>query len=181
LQYRWSHLTGYGDIKFVDTSQGIPPITDPYGFILLPDGSLVFPPNYPPFAAVTLDSMMKDAQTGKFKDFAAMDKDLAQQYEAFADLVLKDHVQLVFVLMPFHADFYQHFNETDQYKILPATEYYFRQIAAQRKIPVVGSFDVHNVACDPTGFWDSDHVKEPCVETMMKNDNTLQNITNALH
>ena len=60
-------------------------------------------------------------------------------------------------LPPYHPLAYEGIIVNEQYKIIKEVEAYFRQLAYQKKIKIVGSYSSNDAKCNNTDFIDALH------------------------
>jgi len=97
---------------------------------------------------------------------------LDQNYIDVINALVKDYLarggKLVFYLAPFHPKFYELMISDDKYEIVEDVEIYFRQLAKNYAIPVVGSFDPVRLSLSENDFYDGMHLKRSATENLFR-------------
>lgn len=88
----------------------------------------------------------------------------------FLDEVKKDNVKIIFFLPPFHPLTYRAVVDDPRCHFEIEAEAYFRQIAHDKGIEVVGSYDPAKYHLDNNAFYDSIHPKRSAVESVFKQE-----------
>jgi len=93
---------------------------------------------------------------------------LDQNYINTINALVKDYLdhggKLVFYLAPFHPKFYELMINNEKYKIVSDAEIYFRTLAKNHDIPVVGAFDPAKLSLSGNDFYDGMHLKRSATE-----------------
>jgi len=98
--------------------------------------------------------------------FAVLDPEAQKELEAFLRFLLRQHVQVLLVLPPFHPALRDALGSTLN-SAITAAEHYFTSLAGRYNLPIVGSYDPSRSACDETEFIDGAHPKESCMARIL--------------
>lgn len=105
------------------------------------------------------------------RDFDGISPVLQQQFELFLDEMQADGVQVALFLSPYHNDYYRHMAaQADNYREILGVEELVRGIAAQRGIPVVGSYDPEQCGLTIFDFYDGMHCSSESVARFYPRD-----------
>jgi len=88
---------------------------------------------------------------------AELDEDRKRCLEAFVDYLRSEKVELVFYLAPFHPTTYDVLMHSDYRSTLLRAETYFRDMAHDKGVTVVGSYDPQETSCAKEDFFDGYH------------------------
>lgn len=99
---------------------------------------------------------------GNFK----IEPDAAQTLGLFVELAMKEGVQIIFFLSPFHPQSYSRIVE--KYPIVNQAEEMYTGIAFEKKLILLGSFDPAKSACLSSEFYDGMHPKPICLKKVVK-------------
>jgi hypothetical protein len=87
----------------------------------------------------------------------------------FLDKFKNDHVEMVFVLMPYHPIVYNRIKGDKKYNNVIESEVYFRKLADRYHSKCFGSFDSGILKLDGSYFYDGMHLNEKGVRKVLKN------------
>ncbi|HPS02546.1 MAG TPA: hypothetical protein PLA90_13495 [Candidatus Sumerlaeota bacterium] len=124
---------------------------------LFADGSRVFRRN-PRRSQEVIDIAAAQSRSGYFEGYTAFDPLLMNLFERLVTQMLKDKVQVVFVLLPFHPLVYDRIAHDERYSRVIEAESYFRKFAKQNGIPVYGSYNPRAIGIQNTDFLDDLHL-----------------------
>ena len=133
--------------------------------VLLPDGSILWSQDHKNI--FTPERARREAN--KFAEAAINDppKIDAKGVAAFGkvlDFLQQKGVKVYFVQPPFNPVFYDRVQDTDYMKGLNRLDDLTRRIAAERGIPVFGSFNPHEVGCTADEYIDAEHSNPKCLQ-----------------
>ncbi len=94
------------------------------------------------------------------EQFNKVDNVRVQQLGKFVDYYRARNIEVVFFLPPFHPATYEIWSNNGKNKIIQLVEEKYREIALERSIEVVGSFNPKLCGVDETDFYDGAHPKE---------------------
>ncbi len=87
-------------------------------------------------------------------------------FENFVDLLLKDHVRVLFYLPPYHPQAYALLMASTKYRELGPIEDYVRSYAQKKGIQVIGSYDPGKLSITEDGFFDGSHMNEETIQKL---------------
>jgi hypothetical protein len=90
-----------------------------------------------------------------------MDEAATESLEAFVDYLQRENVQVVFYLAPYHPEAWDLLKSQSVY---PGAEEYLRDLAFDKGIAVVGSYDPEESGATMEDFYDEAHSKERFAE-----------------
>jgi hypothetical protein len=103
-----------------------------------------------------------------FEDYTELNPNLKAVFRRFITALKINDVRAVFFLAPLHPYVYKKLSGTSKYKVFEEVESFYRQIAAEQRIPVVGSYNPLDFGCGEEEFYDAIHPKELCVERIFQ-------------
>ena len=131
---------------------------------ILADGSLVYDVNTRGLSVADVEasaiSYAKADPVYSLGDFSQIDKNLLNTFTLFIDYLQSKNIRCIFYLPPYHPAAYAILSQSDRYKIITEVENTFRQIAEQKGITVLGSYDPGRAQSAPDDFFDGMHPKE---------------------
>lgn len=89
-------------------------------------------------------------------------------FSGFIRHLQTQNIEVEFFLSPFHPLVYEHFRKNNYFHIIPETENYFRDYAANHKIKLFGSYDPAQFNFDNSYFIDGWHTTEKAMGIMLK-------------
>lgn len=101
-------------------------------------------------------------------NFNELDATLKEDFEKFVNLMIADGNEIIFYLPPYHPMTFNLLTESDKYRIILEVEEYFKKVAEDKKIKVVGSYNSKQLNIDEIEFYDAMHTKENAVEKILK-------------
>lgn len=147
--------------------------------ILRSDGSLSYPRAYRERDEATVSREARSYANaepiyslGAFKE---LDPQAISDLEGFLDLLEMDGVNVRLVLIPYHPVVYKKLGNkySSKYRLVPETEKYFRSLAVERGLPIIGSFNPAVGGYTSSDFYDGMHLKREQVTRMVR-DLTLE-------
>jgi hypothetical protein len=135
--------------------------------VLLPDGSIhwsqmhmdIFTPERARRESIAFaDASISDPPQIDSKGVAAFGKVL--------DFLKRKNVKVYFVQPPFNPVFYDRVQDTPYMTGLKRLDDLTRRIAAERGIPVFGSFNPHEVGCTADQYIDAEHANPVCLQNV---------------
>lgn len=90
-------------------------------------------------------------------EFNELSKKRCELIESFIEHLQNKNIQVIMFLPPYHPLAYEGIIVNEQYKIIKEVEAYFRQLAYQKKIKIVGSYSSNDAKCNNTDFIDALH------------------------
>ena len=95
--------------------------------------------------------------------FQELDGRVMRALDLFVQLTQRDGSQLVFFLPPYHSAAFEIIGVSSKYKVFREVEPFLRQLATDREVPVVGSYDPLRAGCTDAEFTDDMHPRDSCV------------------
>ncbi len=129
---------------------------------LLPDGSRTFTQKE---REVAVDDVRKEIQRGTddapyISGFFALDPDLMQKFVALVQLMKKDGVKAILFLPPYHPLAYDYYMHSNEFKIINDVEGFLRHVSATYQLPLVGSYNPHQLSIPESSFSDDMHLRD---------------------
>ena len=131
------------------------------GVLMLQDGSWFGPrllgPAPPEQAKVVEAAAITQAEVpdAAHINFTQLDQERITCLEAFVDHLRSENVEVVFYLAPFHPSAYKILVQKDP--VILQAEAYYRNLARDRGISVVGSYNPQQCSCTKEDFYDGFH------------------------
>jgi hypothetical protein len=98
--------------------------------------------------------------------FSNIDPVLAKQLNDFFDFMQSRGVKIIIYLPPYHPISYNFLVDKPQYRIIEDVENYFRNIAKEKGMPVIGSYNPVSIGFKNTDFYDGAHAHENAVNKL---------------
>ena len=108
-------------------------------------------------------------------NFYKMDVRLKNEFEMFVSDLRKRGIWVEFILIPYHPMVYDFLINSDDYNIVLQTEKYFRKVALDHNISVVGSYDPKLCGFTEKSFLDGMHPKKEAIYNLIKDSSILKN------
>lgn len=124
------------------------------------DGSLVYGKAFATKDHAAVKRTFTAQLTYAMKQFE-FDREAEEQYRALIDWLLEQNIEVKLVLSPYHPELYAEFAEMTP-EIYEA-ELLFRNLAKQKNIDVLGSYNPSVTGCSASEFYDGIHPKESCI------------------
>ncbi len=102
-------------------------------------------------------------------NFTGVNSELQFQFESFIDKMLQDGTQVELLLVPIHPIYFDHMQSEVRYEEILSTEEYFRQVASEHNISVIGSYNPHVVGFDESDFYDAMHITDAAMQELYAN------------
>jgi hypothetical protein len=100
--------------------------------------------------------------------FTNIDSFLSKQLNDFFDFVKSRGVKIIIYLPPYHPVTYNLLMHKPQYYIVDSVENYFRKIAKEKDISVIGSYNPVSIGFKDADFYDGMHAREEAVNKLFK-------------
>lgn len=97
-------------------------------------------------------------------DFHELSQTRSKLIENFIDHLQKKNIQVVVYLPPYHPIAYEKIIRNDRYKIIKSVERYFHQLAKEKKIKIIGSYDSLSAQCANEDFIDALHPNQSGID-----------------
>lgn len=140
--------------------------------IKLFDGSFAYKKEY---IMRTVSEVLKSAQTHvnnnviySLNSFYKLDKESMFKFENFLNFLLNENIEIVFFFAPYHPYVYNYLVNSNEYKIILQVERYFKNLALQNNIYLIGSYDPKNCGFDERDFYDDMHPKREAINRLFK-------------
>ncbi len=120
----------------------------------------------------SVSSVRAAAETEAFQyqpDVPAMSETAQTKFEKFVKVAKHDGVRVIFFLPPFHPDYYGHLRQSGLLGEFSKAEDYYRRLALEDGIVVLGSFDPQKCSCGEEDFYDALHPKPSAVIKIFRN------------
>lgn len=139
------------------------------GLTILADGSIIFDRRLrsKPASEVATEAIAYGRMPTLSRSFTAVDPELSRKFEFLLDTMTGDGARVELMLAPFHPVAYRTMLETDPNKMVQRVESYLRQVANDKKIDLIGSFDPGVVCLGPTDFYDPYHPTEDAINRLI--------------
>ena len=100
--------------------------------------------------------------------YEVLDDGLQEEMKRFFAYLKSQDIDIVLYLTPYHPIVYSFLRENEKYKIVLGAEKFFRTVAADYGIPVVGSYDPERCGLSNKDFLDGMHMRRDSVERILK-------------
>lgn len=100
--------------------------------------------------------------------FHELDGKLIFKFEKFLDYLLSKDIKVIFFLPPYHPFLYAYLADSLKYNRIVEAERYFRKVALENNIPVIGSYNPANCGLGEGDFYDAMHPKTEAVARLLK-------------
>ena len=138
--------------------------------IKMSDGSYVYERA---FREQTIDEVRASAvrieEETRLSGFTSLDKSSQNIFESFIDSVQKDNVEIIFFLTPYHPAYYERILKNQNLKIILDVETYFRTLASEKNIKIIGSYDPSICGLIELDFYDRAHPKREAIDKIFHN------------
>ena len=138
--------------------------------IKMSDGSYVYERA---FREQTIDDVRASAvrieEETRLSGFTSLDKSIQSILESFIDSVQKDNVEVIFFLTPYHPAYYERVLKNQNLKIILDVETYFRTLASEKNIKIIGSYDPSICGLTELDFYDRAHPKRVAIDQILQN------------
>jgi len=136
--------------------------------LLLSDGSISFRSEPSNIVEANARSWAKNPESRNgltgFAHSTELDQERIKSLEAFVDYLHGENVEVIFWLAPYHPAAYDILRHSGQNLMLLKAESCFRDIAKDKDVPVVGSYDPQQSNSTRDDFYDAVHPKESSIE-----------------
>ena len=102
-------------------------------------------------------------------NFKCLDKKIMLSLEKFVEYLQSKNIEIILYLPPYHPYVFNFFSESKKYRKVLEAENYFRKLANDKGITIVGGYNPENSDCGPGDFFDGAHPKESCLNNALKN------------
>lgn len=113
-------------------------------------------------SAVERDSMYS------LSAFHELDREEVFKFERFVKYLIDQDIEIIFFFAPYHPYIYKHIIDSDEYKIVLEVESYFKMVALQNNIRVIGSYDPEISGFDERDFSDARHARREAIARLMR-------------
>jgi hypothetical protein len=110
-------------------------------------------------AAFILDHFARQA-------FSRRDPKLTREFEVFVKYLLREKIQVIIWLAPYHPYAYDILSRSDKFSVIKEVENYVRDFSAGNGIPVIGSYGPKSCGMTESDFSDAIHLKRESVNRM---------------
>ena len=100
--------------------------------------------------------------------FYELDRGLILKFEKFVENLLKEDVKVIFFFPPYHPYIYKHLIGSNKYRIVLRVESYFKRVASQNNIEIIGSYSPEINGFDKKDFFDARHVKTEAIGRLFR-------------
>ena len=98
-----------------------------------------------------------------FHDLSAYYKSL---FLSFVDYAINKNIELEFVFVPIHPLLFDYLQNSPNYEIFFEAERFYRDIATEKQINIIGSFNPNDFNLDNSDFYDDIHCKEGAIRKL---------------
>ena len=98
-----------------------------------------------------------DNNASMLNHFTRLDSDLKNKFDKFISLLIKDGVEVIFYLPPYHPAAYNKLVNSPRYKIITDAQKYFQNYAKNKNIQIIGSYNPVDLGLKDEGFYDAMH------------------------
>lgn len=101
-------------------------------------------------------------------DFDRISPALAERFDRFVELVLREGVEVTLFLPPYHPLVYDALVRSDRYRVIVDVENHFRSVAARKSLRLIGSYDPGQAGMTEADFYDGMHPKPEAVQKLFR-------------
>jgi len=87
---------------------------------------------------------------------------------AFIDYLQHKNIEVIFFISPYHPLVYNHFQNAKEYKIIIETEKFYTQLAKDKNIKIVGTYNPAKLGLSNSAFYDGPHCKYEALQSIWK-------------
>lgn len=102
-------------------------------------------------------------------NFTELDGMTMRSIDAFVQSMKADGVKVTIYLPPYHPSSYEIMSNNSAYRYVTESENYFRQLAADRMINIIGAYDGKKLGCQTDEFTDDMHPTSDCIARFIGN------------
>ncbi len=149
--------------------------------VILRDGSYLYNRKYrtktPEEVKASAISYVSGNSIYSLNNFKCLDKKALISLEKFVEYLQDNNIKVIFFLPPYHPYVYKFMSKSEKYRIILETENYFRKLANNKGITILGSYNPNDpCCCRPDDFLDGMHPKKSCLNNVLRNvSNVWQN------
>ena len=172
-----SYFQGSVDYYFKDKSADVQPepvpLEDIYNrneVIKTPDGSIIYDKKFREHSKEEVDTIAAIDSTYdplRLVNFDGVDKEYARIFEKFVDYLQNKGIKVVFYLPPYHMYMYNRILSDASFQGTLATEEYLQNLAEEKGIQLIGSYDPQIVGFDGADFYDAIHAKPEAIKELI--------------
>ncbi len=137
---------------------------------ILKDGSRVYDLKFRTKSAANIKALAISCVSGdsiySLKNFMCLDKNAMKSLEKFVGYLQDENIRVIFYLPPYHPYVYKFMLESKKHKNIFETENYFKKLADNKGITILGSYNPENACCGVDDFFDGMHPKESCINSI---------------
>jgi hypothetical protein len=98
-----------------------------------------------------------------FLELSVYYKDL---FSLFIEHVIQNNIEIEFVFIPLHPLLFNYLQNDPNYKMFFEAEKFYQEIASEKQIKIIGSFDPNSYNLEHLNFYDGFHCKEEVIELL---------------
>ena len=106
-------------------------------------------------------------------DYTVLDRGLETKTEQFVSALQADDIKVIFFLPPYHPIVYDSLSQSKRYCIIIDAENAFHNLARQKGIAVVGSYDPKKCNFTANDFYDGMHAKNNRVDQLFRDSSNI--------
>ena len=85
---------------------------------------------------------------------------------SFVEHAIQNNIEIEFVFVPVHPLLFEYLQNEPKYKMFFDAEKFYQEIAAEKQIKIIGSFNPHNYNLKNSDFYDGFHSKEDVIKML---------------
>jgi len=102
--------------------------------------------------------------------FHSLDATYRQELEGFLDFMRKDGVEPVIFLPPYHPYVYHALTTSDRYRVILEVQRYFENLAKEKGVKLIGSYNPTDLALGEEEFFDGAHPRPSALGKLFRSD-----------
>lgn len=102
------------------------------------------------------------------ESFNEISKKIKTEFKKFIVGLLKNDIEIEFLLMPYHPIVWKHIEENEKYKTVQEVEAYIYDFAIKNSITITGSYNPEQFALSSDDFYDGMHLSPDGIEKVLK-------------
>lgn len=102
------------------------------------------------------------------ENFNEISEKIKTKFENFIVDLLKNDIEIEFLLMPYHPIVWKHIEENEKYKMVQDVEAYIYDFAHKKNIKITGSYNPEPFRLSSTDFYDGMHLSPDGIEKVLR-------------
>lgn len=135
------------------------------------DGTITYGNDYRTKSGREVEDAAKNYINGNIysiENFNDISEEIKTKFENFIVDLLKNGIEIEFLLMPYHPIVWQHIEENEKYKAVQDVESYMYNFANKNSIKITGSYNPEPFMLSSTDFYDGMHLSPDGIKKVLK-------------